>query len=101
VEQNIEGINNLKDLLALFGTPPEFNLQPIYDLICPMPGSEVPENVVNLLNFTVSPDFQNPICDDDLLNEALEQAKIYIQTFYNLTSHDQFCRYVKLIHAVS
>ena len=41
----------------------------------------------------IPPDLDNPVCDNEFLNDALMQARNMIQTFYNLTNHEQFCRY--------
>ena len=85
-------LRSLTSFVQFFPTPEDANI--IYDFVCPTPGGQVPENIDMALNSAqIPPDLDNPVCDNEFLNDALMQARNMIQTFYNLTNHEQFCRY--------
>ena len=66
----------------------------MYDIVCPAPGGQVPQAIDMALNSAqLTPDLENPVCDNEFLNDALMQARSMVRTFYNLTTHAQFCRY--------
>ena len=90
--QTITELPRLTSFTQLFRNPEVANAI-IYDFVCPAPGGQVPQVIENgLNNLRLPPDFNNPVCDNEFLNDALMQARIMIRTFYNLTTHAQFCR---------
>ena len=87
--QTIQEIENF-NLDLIFSDPDESQI--LYDVVCPVPGSQAPDIFTNALNLPIPENFSNPLCDDDVIDDGLEQIKKYIEIFYSLTSHHQFCR---------
>ena len=78
---------------------PEYFVPIVYSIVCPVPNEQVPYLFQSFLyNISLPPNIYLPngneaICDDNFLGDLLESAQYFIETFYSLRTHRQFCKY--------
>jgi len=77
---------------SLFRFPNESQF--IYDIICPLSNGQIPDILADLSNFSpLLSNLSNPVCDNAFLTDALENGVDYIERYYSLATHAEFCRY--------
>ncbi|CAK8677610.1 unnamed protein product [Clavelina lepadiformis] len=66
----------------------------IYAAMCPEPGSKVPQEILEglkSLQGLIPSDFQNPVCDDDVIPDLMNWAVNMIITMYEAEDQSQIC----------
>ena len=66
----------------------------IYAAMCPEPGSKVPQEILEglkSLQGLIPSDFENPVCDNDVIPDLMKWAVNMMITIYEAEDQSQIC----------